>query len=147
MRLFQNHYKFRAKGKPPAILAHSRNLLNSRQRYKKKCICARKMLFYCHRLHFFAVTAPYLLLIFYLSALHLPLFSPSFAPYLHWNLIGTSLEPHWNLTMFLPRDTPDFQHLSPILHRQKNAPLSKCVSPFILCRHLQFPFLRFIFLV
>ena len=27
------------------------------QRYKKKCICARKVYFCCHRLHFFAVAS------------------------------------------------------------------------------------------
>ena len=27
------------------------------QRYEKKCICARKVYFYCHRLHFFTVAS------------------------------------------------------------------------------------------
>ena len=33
-----------------------------------------------------------------------PTLYPLPAPYLHWNLIGTSLEPHWNLTERPPRD-------------------------------------------
>ena len=27
------------------------------QRYEKKCICAKKVYFYCHRLHFFTVAS------------------------------------------------------------------------------------------
>ena len=38
------------------------------------------------------------------------------APYLHWNLIGTSLEPHWNLIGISPNDERIFKQLSPKYH-------------------------------
>ena len=50
----------------------------------------------------------------------------------HRNFIGTSSEPHRNVTLSLPKDTPDFQHLSSPLLLQKNAPFQ---SAFLYSYH------------